>query len=212
MKVLSLSDKVVEFIYSPQLGKRFTDIDLVLGCGDLGYYYLEYVQDILNVPLFFVRGNHDKAVEYYTWGQRTGPAGGFDLHRRVVRHEDLLLAGVEGSLRYRPGLYQYTQGEMFAHVLSLVPGMLVNRLRFGRFLDIFVTHAPPSGIHDRPDLPHQGIRAFRWLLKIFQPAYHVHGHVHLYRPDSIYETRFGRTCVINTYAYRETVLELDRRS
>lgn len=208
MKILSLSDATVQFIYSPQVRARFSDIDLILGCGDLSYLYLEYVLTALNAPLFYVRGNHDKVVEYTSWGgQRTAPAGGVDLHRQVINHKGLLMAGVEGSLRYRSGLYQYTQGEMFGHVLSLVPRLLLNRIAYGRFLDLFVTHAPPWGVHDRPDLPHQGIKAFRWLINIFQPAYHFHGHVHVYRPDTVVETRIGGTLVINTYRYRETHLE-----
>jgi Icc-related predicted phosphoesterase len=208
MIVLSLSDQTVQFIYSPQVRHRFPDVDLIFGCGDLDYYYLEYVLNALNRPLFFVRGNHDKVVEYNSAGQRTGPAGGTDLHRQVIEYKGLLLAGVEGSLKYRPGVFQYTQGEMFKHVLALVPGLFLNRLRRGRFLDVFITHAPPAGIHDRQDLPHQGIKAFAWLLNVFQPAYHFHGHVHIYRPDTEIETQSGRTRVINTYSYRETKLEL----
>ena len=211
MIVLSLSDKTVQFIYSPQVRRKFPDVDLIFGCGDLDYYYLEYVLNALNRPLFFVRGNHDKIVEYNIAGQRTGPAGGIDLHRRVVDYKGLLLAGVEGSLKYRTGAFQYTQGEMFQHVLALVPGLLFNRLRWGRFLDVFITHAPPAGIHDRQDLPHKGIKAFAWLLRVFQPAYHFHGHIHIYRPDTEIETQAGYTRVINTYSYRETRLELGWR-
>ena len=209
MKVLSLSDKVVEFIYSPQVRLRFKDVDLLLGCGDLPYYYLEYVLNALGVPLFYVRGNHDKVVEYSSWGQRTGPAGGVNLHRRVINYRGLLLAGVEGSLRYRPGRFQYSQSEMFSNVLSLAPGLLLNRLFYGRFLDIFVTHAPPRGIHAGSDLPHQGISAFRWFLRVFHPAYHIHGHVHIYRPDTVKETKFGQTCVINAYGFNELTIERD---
>lgn len=209
LKVLSLSDTTVRFIYSPQVRKKFSDVDLVLGCGDLAYYYLEYVENALDVPLFFVRGNHDKVVEYHTWGQRTAPAGGVDLHRQAINHRGLLIAGVEGSLRYRPGLFQYSQSEMFGHLLHLIPSLLVNRIAHGRFLDVFVTHAPPWGIHDKIDLPHQGIKAFRWFLRVFRPAYHFHGHVHIYRPDTEEETKFVRTRIINTYGYRETTLELN---
>lgn len=201
--VLIVSDKVVSFIYSPAIRERFSHIDLVISCGDLPYAYLEYIVSVLNVPLFFVRGNHAKVVEYHSWGERRAPWGAVDLHRRVVYHEGLLLAGVEGSLRYNEGPFQYSQAEMWWHVFSLVPNLILNRLRYGRYLDIFVSHAPPWGIHDRPDLPHQGIKAFRWLLKTFQPAYHFHGHVHIYRPDTITQTRFHRTWVINTYGYRE---------
>jgi Icc-related predicted phosphoesterase len=63
------------------------------------------------------------------------------------------------------------------------------------------------GIHDQPDLPHQGINAFRWLLKVFQPRYHFHGHIHVYHPDAVTETKFNQTQVINTYGYIEINLE-----
>ena len=203
LKALSLSDKIVPFIYGPQIRRRFSDVDLIIGCGDLAYYYLEYVLSSLDVPLFFVRGNHDKVVEYSTEGQRTGPHGGIDLHRKLARHKGLLMAGVEGCLRYRPGPFQYTQLEMWSHVLHLVPGLLFNRLRYGRYLDVFITHAPPDGVHDKPDLPHRGIRAFRWLIQTFHPAFCIHGHVHVYRPDESTETLIDTTRVINAYGFRE---------
>ena len=64
MKVLSLSDVQLQFIYGPQIQKRFPDIDLVIGCGDLSYSYQEYVLTSLNVPLYYVRGNHDKEIPF----------------------------------------------------------------------------------------------------------------------------------------------------
>ena len=70
----------------------------------------------------------------------------------------MLLAGVEGCLKYNDGPFQYTQAEMWARVFLLIPGLLRNHLRRGRYLDVFVTHAPPAGIHDGDDLPHRGIR------------------------------------------------------
>jgi uncharacterized protein len=96
---------------------------------------------------------------------------------------------------------------MWLHTFKLVPGLLRNLAINGRYLDIFVSHAPPWGIHDQEDLPHQGIRAFRWLLRIFKPAFHFHGHIHVYHPDTRIETLYGQTRVINTYGYRETVVE-----
>jgi hypothetical protein len=206
-KTLTLSDVLLEFIYSPQIRTRFSDVELVLGCGDLPYYYLEYIISSLDVPLYFVRGNHANIVEHTVAGPRSKPLGAVDLHRRVVNHEGLLLAGVEGSLRYREGPFQYSQAEMWAHVFSLVPAMLLNRAIHGRYLDVFISHAPPWGIHDKPDLPHQGIKAFRWLLEVFHPLHHFHGHIHVYKPDTIKKTQFQQTQVINTYGYLETQLE-----
>ena len=212
LKILSLSDKQVESIYSSQVKDRFGDVDLILGCGDLAYYYLEFVVSMLDVPLFYVRGNHSNQVEYTMVGPKTYPDGGVDLHRRVIKHQELILAGVEGSLRYREGPFQYTQTEMWMNVLRIVPTLLVNRLMYGRGLDIFISHAPPWGIHDKPDLPHQGIKAFRWLIETFKPRYHFHGHIHVYRLDVQTVTRHGPTSVINTYGFKETQVELFAKS
>jgi Icc-related predicted phosphoesterase len=57
------------------------------------------------------------------------------------------------------------------------------------------------------DLPHHGIKAFRWLLQVFKPAYHLHGHIHVYRNDIPTITQFEETQVINCYGYRELTLE-----
>jgi Icc-related predicted phosphoesterase len=203
MKILALSDTLVPFVYSPQVRNRFQEIDLLLGCGDLPYYYLEYVLNALDRPLFFVRGNHDWQVEHSNEGPRSGPPGGMDLHGRHIVYKGLLMAGIEGSLRYRNGPYQYTQREMWIKVLQLIPGLIRNRARYGRYLDLFLTHAPPHGVHDRPDLPHQGIQAFRWLVETFRPTYLVHGHVHVYRPDTPVRTRLGKTMILNAFAYQE---------
>ena len=212
LKILSLSDKQVESIYSSQVKKRFGEVDLILGCGDLAYYYLEFVVSMLDVPLFYVRGNHSSQVEYTMVGPKTHPEGGRDLHRRVLNHKDLILAGVEGSLRYRKGPFQYSQTEMWMHVLRIAPILLKNRLLHGRYLDVFVSHAPPWGIHDKQDLPHQGIKAFTWFIETFKPRYHFHGHIHIYRQDEQTETQHGSTTVINTYGFKETTLELSEES
>ena len=100
MKILSISDEVVSFIHSPKVKKRFSDIDFVLACGDLPYTYQEYIISLLDIPLFFVHGNHDPDIEHCVGESRSHPRGGINLHRQVVRSHGLLLAGVEGSIRY----------------------------------------------------------------------------------------------------------------
>jgi len=212
VKILSVSDVIVPIIYSAHVQKKYGHVDCVIACGDLPYYYQEYIVSMLNRPLFFVRGNHDPLIEYGEGGNRSYPHGGIDLHRRFVRFGGLLMAGIEGSERYkRSGQFQYTQAEMWRHVFSLVPGMLYNRVRFGRYLDVFITHAPPWEIHDQSDRAHRGIKAFRWLLSVFKPRYHFHGHIHVYRPDTITETVFRDTQVLNTYGSLETTLEIPKR-
>ena len=209
MNLLTVSDKECVQIYSPLIKTRFADIDIAVSCGDLPYFYLEYIISSLDIPLYFIRGNHAKAIEYGCTDTRTSPWGAIDLHKRTLRDRKtgLLLAGIEGCLNYNFGDHQYTQAQFWRMAFRLTPGLIQNKIRFGHFLDIFITHAPPRGIHDQKDRPHQGIKAFNWLIKTFEPRYHFHGHIHVYRPGAITETILGKTQVINTYGYRKIAFE-----
>ncbi|HMQ53703.1 MAG TPA: metallophosphoesterase [Anaerolineae bacterium] len=209
MKILCVSDKVVEYLYSPSITQKFCDIDLVIGCGDLPYYYLEYIQSLLNVSLIYVHGNHDPEKEYLSDGSVvTGPLGGVNLHCQTYRSRQILLAGLEGSIRYRQGYFQYSQREMwFNTIVYLAPQLLINKILYGRYLDILVAHSPPYGIHNGEDRVHQGFKAFLWLMRTFKPRYLVHGHRHVYNPTEIVETQYGATKVINIYPYR--LLEIE---
>jgi Icc-related predicted phosphoesterase len=203
MKILAVSDVELDTMYSPDLKERYHDVDLVVGCGDLPFFYLEYIISSLGAPLYYVRGNHAPQILHSYKGDRVQPAYGVNLHARVRRDTSgLLFAGVEGCLRYNRGYYQYTQSEMWDHVLGLMPQLMMNRLMYGRFLDVFVTHAPPWKIHDQPDLPHQGIKAFLWLNKVFQPRYHLHGHIHVYSQYTQILTEILKTKVLNVYGYQ----------
>jgi len=211
MKILSVSDTIVDLLYSPVVRKRFGNTDLLLGCGDMPYYYFEYVLNALDCPAYFVRGNHAHVVEYSEVGERTFPHGAVNLHRKVIQHKGLIMAGIEGSLRYRPGPFQYTRSEMWGHVLAITPSLISNLAFRGRALDVLVTHAPPAGVNDRSDLPHRGVPAFLWLIRVFQPAIHLHGHIHLYRNDEVRQTAVGETQVINTYGYYSLELQETKR-
>jgi uncharacterized protein len=208
MKILAVSDVELGLIYNPAIRERFGMVDLVLSCGDLPYYYLEFIISMLDVPLYYVRGNHAHSVEKTVAGDRSGPWGGFDLHRRTCRDDTgLLMAGIEGCLQYNFGPHQYSQTDMWRMVVLMTPALLLNRLRYGRYLDVFVTHASPWKIHDQDDRPHQGIKAFRWFDRVFKPRLHLHGHIHLYRQNTITETMVTGTRIINTFGYR--VIDLD---
>lgn len=224
MKILAISDEVVDFIYSPQIKNKFADVDLVLGCGDLPFYYLEYIVTILDVPLYYVPGNHDRREQYLSDGRVVYRAEGCErLDQRVVSlpavslasqrgpHAQavaaaaprLLLAGLGGSLRYNQDVgHQHTEAEMFGRALALSPRLAANRLRYGRCLDILVTHAPPRGIHDREDLAHTGFQTFCRFMDVFQPRLLLHGHSHIYRGDTITSSRYKHTQVMNVYPYR----------
>lgn len=209
MRILAVSDRVLDQLYCSDVRYKFPDIDLIIGCGDLPFYYLEFLVSALDSSLVYVLGNHDGGPQYTADGKvLTKAQGGTDIHKRVVNQRGLLIAGLEGSMRYRPNArLMYSEAEMLWNVLTLIPHLMWNRWRFGRSLDILVTHSPPFGIHDGPDLAHTGFKVFRSVMKWFRPKYLLHGHMHVYRNDVPKVTQFHQTKVVNVYPYR--VFEYD---
>jgi Icc-related predicted phosphoesterase len=203
MRILAISDRVEEKIYSTTIKHFLGDVDLVLACGDLPFSYMEFIITKLNVPLLYVFGNHDEGI-HTSDGQFKGtPMGGINLDNRVAEIKGLLVAGLEGSMRYSyPGTHQYTEAEMRWKALRMAPFLWLNRLHYGRFLDILITHAPPYRIHDDSDLCHTGFKAFLWIMRTFRPRYLIHGHQHVYSPSTTIRTRYRDTLVINTYGHQ----------
>ncbi|MEN8097861.1 MAG: metallophosphoesterase [Chloroflexota bacterium] len=190
-----------EHIYSSSVRSRYPDVQLVLGCGDLPFYYLEFVRTMLNVPVLYVRGNHDDRPYYTADGRTVTRAGGCDdIDGHVVYRSGLIIAGIEGSIRYRSsGKCMYSDHEIAVKLLQMIPKLLFNKVRYGRYLDVLITHAPPYGIHDRDDLAHTGFRAFLPFMRRFQPRFLLHGHVHLYGPSRQARSQYHNTTVINVY-------------
>jgi Icc-related predicted phosphoesterase len=206
MKILALSDRAIEANHSPQLVERYGDVDLVIGCGDLPYYYLEYIATMLPVSVMYVHGNHDKPSQAANGKTIDAPGGCISLEGRCVgidrpdSDSPLLLAGLGGSMSYnRKTTHQYTELEMRTRALKLLPQLMANRARHGRALDILVTHAPPFGIHDGEDLPHVGFKVFLSLMRAFKPRYLLHGHTHIYRLNTVSTTKYEHTTVTNVY-------------
>ena len=204
MKILVVSDRVLDTLYSSNVRAKYPDLDLIIGCGDLPYYYLDFLVSALDAPLVYVLGNHDGGPQFSTdKGQITGVQGGIDIHGRTANIGGLIMAGLGGSMRYRPRApHMYTEVEMRGQLARLAPKLVWNRQRHGRYLDILVAHSPPFGIHDRKDLPHTGFKVFLTLMQLFKPRYLLHGHIHIYRQDYQRETEYQQTSVINIYPYR----------
>lgn len=172
---------------------------------------LEFMADRLTVPPVFVAGNHANELvpdEYDPEGLgRKDPGGCLNAHARVINLQGLLIVGFEGSLRYRDGPYQYTQRQFARMAGALTPRLLWNRQRYGRAVDILLTHAPPTGPNAGPDRPHHGIAAFEKFSRRWRPKVHVHGHVHLLGANAgrEYRTEEG-VRVINAYEF--TLIDL----
>lgn len=215
MRVLAISDSVEDSLYGGAIRKRVGDVDLVISCGDLPFYYIEFIVSMLDKPSYYVFGNHGREIEYQdkggNWMEATAPQGATNLHLSTVNANGLLLAGLEGSIRYNTSSrFQYTNSGMWLNIIRLAPKLWRNRLRHGRWLDVLVAHSPPRGIGDREDRAHQGFTSFLTFMRWFQPRYLLHGHIHLYRLNTETSICYEQTEVINVYPYR--ILELETQS
>jgi hypothetical protein len=212
LRILAVSDIEHPRIYDQKIKDRFGSIDLVLACGDLPNFYLDYIISMLDVPMFYVNGNHVPQHINDPNQNQEDPQGAFNLHKQViyVKQFDLILAGIEGCQKYNKGRHQYTQGEMWLMILAMVPKLIWNKMHYGRYLDIFVAHAPAWKLNDETDLAHRGIKAFRWLIETFHPRIFLHGHVHTYRNHPTQLLQHGQTSIYNAYGYQ--VIEVGRRS
>jgi Icc-related predicted phosphoesterase len=223
VRILCVSDHVDPLIYSNSIKKRFGTVDLVLGAGDLELPYYGYIVSSLNKPLAFVFGNHNlKRISFYR--KEHSPvqmdlSGTSFLERsfgstyvgdRVIKMGGVLVAGLGGSMEYNGGLNQFTEFQMALKMMKLLPGLIINRLFRGRWLDVLLTHAPPAGIHDRDDPCHRGFRIFLSFMRFFKPRYLVHGHVHLYDLNATRITEYHSTTVVNAYEHIVIDLEVPR--
>jgi Icc-related predicted phosphoesterase len=207
-RILAIADEVDEGLYGDKLIQLKPDI--VLSCGDLPFDYLEYIVTRLNVPLLYVPGNHDpdlKPVDDTFMPLRSeqmgkGPEGCVRVDGWIESAAGLRIAGLGGSMRYRPGPNQYTPAEMRWRALQVEMLARLRRGRGERRLDVLLTHAPPEGGEGREhDLAHRGFPAFNRLIKSLAPRLHVHGHVHPYgvvQPPR----QVGATLIVNAVPQR----------
>jgi len=202
VKILAVSDQVVERMYTLAPSGRFQGVEAILSCGDLPYQYLEYIVTMLNVRMFYIPGNHDP--KHKLGDVQSRAEGGSNLDLRIDLYKKSLIGGFGGCIRYRPdGVNQYTQAEAYLRAYSMIPKMLINRIRFGRAMDILISHSPPFGIHDDLDLAHTGLKAINWLIDFAKPKYLLHGHTHFYKNNlEPQETQIGKTKIINVYPYK----------
>jgi Icc-related predicted phosphoesterase len=211
VKILCISDQIDPLVYSTAIKSRFSDVDVILSAGDLPLDYLDFIISNLNKPLFFVFGNHHtEEMKYYkkTWNyflyedlKDYEGCGAVHLGTKTAVENKLIIAGLGGSMRYNNGANQYTDFEMFFEIIRIIPRLIWNRVFYGRYVDILLTHAPPKGIHDKNDKCHRGFKIYLWFMKKFKPKYLVHGHIHLYDLSDVRCTKWESTTVVNAYSH-----------
>ena len=218
MKILCISDATDTLIYSSVAPTLYKDVDFVISAGDLPLRYYDYIQTMLRKDVYYVYGNHnledfdrmmrggrgENALEEFA---RTGSAhmmpqfGGFFMDGRCIydKNRDLIVMGLGGSMLYNYGESQYTERQMQRRIARLVPRLMLNKRKYGRALDILITHAPPRGMGDGEDLCHRGFECFLSFMEKYRPKYLLHGHVHLDDINAPRVSEFMDTKVINIY-------------
>lgn len=168
MNILVLADEESPALWDYFEKRKLKGIDLILSCGDLEPDYLSFLATFTQAPILYVHGNHDDK-----YGIKP-PEGCICIEDNIYVHNGVRILGLGGSFRYRPGIHQYTQTEMFFRVMRLWL-----KLKTEKGFDILLTHAPAYQINDDKDIPHTGFKIFLYLLKEYRPKYFIHGHVHL---------------------------------
>ncbi len=214
IRILAVADEIDQALYGPRLEELRPD--LILGCGDLPFYYLEYLRAKAEAPLMYVHGNHDpspsgKVISAYLPAeypqQSTSSAVGcVSLEDRWEDEVGLRIAGLGGSIRYNNGDNQFTQAEMRRRVRRLTRRTRIRHWRDRGSVDVVIAHSPPLDCGDERDGPHHGFAAFHRLIEQLEPKLMLHGHIHPHgkpRPDRT----IGRTRIVNVIPYR--LLEIE---
>lgn len=214
--MLAVSDVVEPALWADVQAVR--GAELIVACGDLPFEYLGHLINALDAPLVFVPGNHDPDLAGYRISRaglplRAGlpvrqpwPDGAVSADGAIVDIAGLRLAGLGGCRRYSDGPNQYTDRQQARRGRWLNTRAQARRLRDGRRVDILVTHAPPYGVGDGSDPPHQGFTALNALVARLRPALLLHGHVDP-DPRAGRDQTIGNTLVCNVTGWRLLTME-----
>ena len=167
MRILAIADEESPYLWDYFEKSKLEGIDLIISCGDLAPEYLSFLATFTSAPVLYVHGNHDTKYDEHP------PSGCISIEDQIYVYQGVRILGLGGSMRYRPGNYQYTEGQMRGRIRRL----WFQLLRHGGF-DILVAHSPASQLNDGRDLPHQGFQAFLKLIEKYHPRFFLHGHVH----------------------------------
>ncbi len=197
MKILAIADEESAYLWDYFEKSKLEGIDLIISCGDLDPRYLSFLATFTSAPVLYVHGNHDDKYE------RIPPDGCICIDDKIYVHQGVRILGLGGSMRYKPGDYQFTELQMKKRVRKL----WFQLIRHGGF-DILVTHAPAYQLNDGIDLPHQGFQVFRNLMEKYKPKFFLHGHVHMSygRKHKRYDT-YQDTQVVN--AFERCIIEFE---
>ena len=187
MKILFISDEESKYYWDYYSPDKLEDIDLIISCGDLAPQYLSFLVTLSHVPVLYIHGNHDECY------LSTPPEGCVCIDDDLIVYNGIRIMGLGGSMRYRPGTFQFTERQMRRRYTKLKRKLF---LKGG--VDILVCHSPAKGLTDGEDLPHTGFSVFKEIMTKYTPKYFVHGHVHkAYGHEFKRYDKFGNTIIVN---------------
>lgn len=190
MKILLVSDREEPYIWDYFDRERFKDVELVLSCGDLKAEYLSFLVTMINAPLFYVPGNHNKSY------LKNPPEGCESADGTLLTYKGIRILGLGGCMSYSFQAFQYTEEEMEKRIKKLRKVVEKNK-----GFDILLTHAPALGLGDGDDRAHRGFASFVNLLDQYSPKYFFHGHQHLNYKVQERIRRYGSTTIVNAFGY-----------
>ena len=206
MKILCVSDTTDSLAFSTVASDYCPDPSLIISAGDIPVESYDYLSTIYNCDTYYVYGNHclktfQKDMQKKNNSDYLPQFYGFNVDGKCIynKKNNLLIAGLGGSMLYNGGQSQYSEQQMKKRITKLAASLRLNKAKYGRYLDILITHAPPFGIGDSEDLCHRGFKCFLSFIEKFSPEYLLHGHVHL--PDSNAQRlhEYKGTKIINVY-------------
>ena len=167
VRLLAVSDEPERAFDFERNRNAIGPIDGVVGCGDLEPDYLAFLADAFHVPLLYVRGNHDRGLNWDATGEVL-PGSLTDKYQSIAG------VGVVGL--------SWPGGERATHAVRDEQAAWRQVLRLGLAPPrakplIVISHVPPRGFGDTPeDYYHRGFAAYEWLLKRIRPVLWLHGH------------------------------------
>ncbi len=190
MKILLVADREEPYIWDYFDKERFRDVEMILSCGDVKAEYLSFLVTLIQAPLFYVPGNHNRSY------LQQPPEGCESADDKLLVYRGVRILGLGGSINYSNKEFQYTEEQMEKRIRKLR-----RTIKKHNGFDILLAHSPAFGLGDGEDRAHVGFKSFVTLLDTYSPKYFFHGHQHLNYGRLKRTTQYKNTTIVNAFGY-----------
>ena len=173
IRFLATSDEVDPALEHEVNRAALGPLDGVIGAGDLSPAWLGFLADAFQVPLVYVRGNHDRGGG---WQQEREHAPGPMASGTLTTMAGIPVGGLEWPAVDETGNERHPRRAWW-DALRLAWRWNAQQRRRAKAM-LVISHVPPAGYGDAPktDPYHVGFDAYRWLLNRVRPPLWLHGH------------------------------------